>query len=84
MAIKPTLMKILLGHVPIPGYWLKMSDSTTSIEGLNLVEILWTWCSVLAHEGARLTWLGEVVAKMECEFEESKTKEQIKTNTSTD
>jgi hypothetical protein len=27
---------------------------------------------------------GEVVAKMECEFEESKTKEQIKTNTSTD
>ena len=39
------------------------------------------YCGLLEKLASRR---GEVVAKMECEFEESKTKEQIKTNTSTD
>ena len=89
-------MKILLALMFLSPWILAQDErlvSELSIEGLknivrDIVEESIEKCSVSGTMNGRakvnLKVEGEVVAKMECEFEESKTKEQIKTNTSTD
>jgi hypothetical protein len=90
------LMKILLALMLLSPWILAQDErlvSELSIEELknivrDIVEESIEKCSVSGTMNGRakvnLKVEGEVVAKMECEFEESKTKEQIKTNTSTD
>ena len=89
-------MKILLALMLLSPWLLAQDErlvSELSIEELknivrDIVEESIEKCSVSGTMNGRakvnLKVEGEVVAKMECEFEESKTKEQIKTNTSTD
>ncbi|MDA8614391.1 hypothetical protein N9L51_05965 [Gammaproteobacteria bacterium] len=90
------LIKILLALMLLSPWILAQDErlvSELSIEELknivrDIVEESIEKCSVSGTMNGRakvnLKVEGEVVAKMECEFEESKTKEQIKTNTSTD
>jgi len=94
--IPTNLMKILLALMLLSPWILAQDErlvSELSIEELknivrDIVEESIEKCSVSGTMNGRakvnLKVEGEVVAKMECEFEESKTKEQIKTNTSTD
>ena len=94
--IPTNLMKILLALMFLSPWILAQDErlvSELSIEGLknivrDIVEESIEKCSVSGTMNGRakvnLKVEGEVFAKMECEFEESKTKEQIKTNTSTD
>lgn len=94
--IHTNLMKILLALMLLSPWLLAQDErlvSELSIEELknivrDIVEESIEKCSVSGTMNGRakvnLKVEGEVVAKMECEFEESKTKEQIKTNTSTD
>ena len=94
--IPTNLMKILLALMLLSPWLLAQDErlvSELSIEELknmvrDIVEESIEKCSVSGTMNGRakvnLKVEGEVVAKMECEFEESKTKEQIKTNTSTD
>ena len=94
--IHTNLMKILLALMLLSPWILAQDErlvSELSIEELknivrDIVEESIEKCSVSGTMNGRakvnLKVEGEVVAKMECEFEESKTKEQIKTNTSTD
>ena len=93
--IPTNLMKILLALMFLSPWILAQDErlvSELSIEELknivrDIVEESIEKCSVSGTMSGRakvnLKVEGEVVAKMECEFEESKTKEQIKTNTST-
>ena len=93
----PTNLVTILLALMLLSPWLLAQDerlvSELSIEELknivrDIVEESIEKCSVSGTMNGRakvnLKVEGEVVAKMECEFEESKTKEQIKTNTSTD
>ena len=94
--IPTKLMKILLALMFLSPWILAQDErlvSELSIEELknivrDIVEESIEKCSVSGTMNGRakvnLKVEGEVVAKMECEFEESKTKEQIKINTSTD
>ena len=94
--IPTNLMKILLALMLLSPWLLAQDErlvSELSIEELknivrDIVEESIEKCSVSGTMNGRakvnLKVEGEVVAKMECEFEESKIKEQIKTNTSTD
>ena len=94
--IHTNLMKILLALMLLSPWILAQDErlvSELSIEELknivrDIVEESIEKCSVSGTMNGRakvnLKVEGEVVAKMECEFEESKIKEQIKTNTSTD
>lgn len=94
--IPTNLMKILLALMLLSPWLLAQDErlvSELSIEELknivrDIVEESIEKCSVSGTMNGRakvnLKVEGEVVAKMECEFEELKTKEQIKTNASTD
>jgi hypothetical protein len=94
--IPTNLMKILLALMSLSPWILAQDErlvSELSIEELknivrDIVEESIEKCSVsgtmIGRAKVNLKVEGEVVAKMECEFEESKTKEQTKTNTSSD